>query len=1341
MNRTFGAALLGTGMTKKSDNMGLDVDNVRDIDISVYPYTAQTTTVTAWRTGLQASIDEVGMMSDSDRYEAHKSWWQSFWNRHWIMVSADGTDATDADMITRNYALSRFLLAAASGGEQSAHFNGLIFTVEVNKRLPHRFVTIGTPGKQYDADYRTWGSYHWFQNIRFAYWPMLIAGDAEHMHSLFDMYINALPLAQYRTDEYYDHDGAYFPETITGWGSHAPRDYGTAEARGENRPAGWLVQPHKRYHWEGNIELALMMRYYHDITQNDAWWTSKGLPFIHEIVTFFREHYSTDGGPIRITPSQGLETLRSDQENDEEIVNTTDKVAGLHFILDKLLALPEELTSEEQRTYWHGMKSQLPLIQKTVHNNKDIIASSESHSRPSQVKENVDLYATFPFPIYGVGKPDLQLARNTFDERRSNHMGGWNQQPVHAAMVGDLADAKNFTTRYFREKEMFGPSPPISQAAFRFPVFYGPSHDYIPNVPQMGNAMIGLQTMLVRYEGRRIILFPTWPDEWDVNFRVHLPYETVLQGELEDGEVVSLRANPSDRLEDIDYIRFESQPVDAPVVSLSAPVDGGVFGWGEAVDFTVAVTDTDSGGSTVEVDCADVSVVAQLVRGGTATDQGTHNGCSGTVAVVAEPSGAADDELLYRLVASYTDADSLTGTGEVTLHPRRKQAEHFDFESGVRVSGRTPSDSGYVSHFNNGEHFGFSPVNLSGVTSIDISFANQRDQGAAKIEVRAGSATGTLVGEVDAVVTGGWETWQTITANTVTDPGGTNDLYFVGVNTSSGLSGVGNVDWIQFNGGISTRSVNTRSTRSTKLSVDEGSTAVAALAATDEDTPAAKLIWSISGGDDASRFSLTEQGVLSLVAAEDFEAPGDRDGDGIYEVTVTVSDGVSSDTVDLVVTLADVNEAPTADGGGDQVGVAMGATVTLSGSASSDPDGGDTLAYGWSQTSGTAVALSATDTETVTFTAPSGLAEADTLVFALTVTDSQGLTDTGSVSVTVAGPGPVVASGPRARFELVPASHDGSSDFRFRVFFSEEVVLSFRDFTDGLFEVTGGSVRGARRLVSSSDIGWEVTAHPDGNDDVVLTIPGGRACSEPGAVCTSDDDPLAGTVTATVPRTAAEPAAPTARFELVPASHDGSSEFRFRVFFSEEVELSFRDFTGGLFEVTGGSVTHASRRTPGSNIGWDVTAVPDGDDNVYIVLAGDRACDEAGAVCNSDEDRLAATVTATVMGPQPSGGFLSSAGPSAPSVAGAFTVEVTDTNSQGATATTNCAEVSVAAHPVHDTTATGQSSRSGSVADLCFVAVNTASAGTRVGNAYWIQRYGDSGSERWTGAPPPGKLS
>ena len=109
------------------------------------------------------------------------------------------------------------------------------------------------------------------------------------------------------------------------------------------------------------------------------------------------------------------------------------------------------------------------------------------------------------------------------------------------------------------------------------------------------------------------------------------------------------------------------------------------------------------------------------------------------------------------------------------------------------------------------------------------------------------------------------------------------------------------------------------------------------------------------------------------------------------------------------------------------------------------------------------------------------------------------------------------AAGLTARFEQVPLGHDGSSRFQLRVYFSEKVVLSYLDFSRALFETSGGTVLNARRLVRSSNIGWEVDVRPDGGGPVVITLPAGRACSISGAVCNSDGLRLTTTITATVP--------------------------------------------------------------------------------------------------------------------------------------------------------------------------------------------------------------------------------
>ena len=73
------------------------------------------------------------------------------------------------------------------------------------------------------------------------------------------------------------------------------------------------------------------------------------------------------------------------------------------------------------------------------------------------------------------------------------------------------------------------------------------------------------------------------------------------------------------------------------------------------------------------------------------------------------------------------------------------------------------------------------------------------------------------------------------------------------------------------------------------------------------------------------------------------------------------------------------------------------------------------------------------------------------------------------------------------------------------------------------------------------------------------------------------------------------PEAPTARFEGMPANHDGTSAFTVELHFSAEPEgLSYRTVQGGLLEVQGGSVTRAARTTKGSSQGWRVTVNPSG---------------------------------------------------------------------------------------------------------------------------------------------------
>ena len=90
--------------------------------------------------------------------------------------------------------------------------------------------------------------------------------------------------------------------------------------------------------------------------------------------------------------------------------------------------------------------------------------------------------------------------------------------------------------------------------------------------------------------------------------------------------------------------------------------------------------------------------------------------------------------------------------------------------------------------------------------------------------------------------------------------------------------------------------------------VENGTSDVATYAATGA-AQGATVTWSLSG-DDSDDFSISSSGVLTFSASPDYENPTDADPDNVYQLTINATDGTSSGTLDVTVTVTDVNEAP-----------------------------------------------------------------------------------------------------------------------------------------------------------------------------------------------------------------------------------------------------------------------------------------------------------------------------------------------------------------------------------------------------------------------------------------------
>jgi hypothetical protein len=85
----------------------------------------------------------------------------------------------------------------------------------------------------------------------------------------------------------------------------------------------------------------------------------------------------------------------------------------------------------------------------------------------------------------------------------------------------------------------------------RFPAFWGPNYDWIPDQCHGGVLMKALQSMLLQSEGDAIFLLPAWPSDWNADFKLHAPKQTIVEGVVRGGTLVSLTVTPEARRKDI----------------------------------------------------------------------------------------------------------------------------------------------------------------------------------------------------------------------------------------------------------------------------------------------------------------------------------------------------------------------------------------------------------------------------------------------------------------------------------------------------------------------------------------------------------------------------------------------------------------------------------------------------------------------------------------------------------------------------------------------------------------------------------------------------------------------
>ena len=517
----------------------------QSISIAVAVDVDHTEDASKWQATIDSKVaDSLNPEGMKKGAEANHVRWADYWNRSWIVINPRGSLKDRAYQCGKNYALFRYMRACNQGGTIPLKFNGGIFTVEPwkgNDAWTHRVDDPAIqPYRAETPDFRLWGSLFFGQNQRWLGWPGLMAGDPDTSTPTYEFYLRNLPVAKAACEINMKHPGAIFPEVLTLDGRPGIGSFNWTIAMG-----------HLRWHHSMMVEEAWMALEFANYYGLDP---APSIPMAEAVLRFYDEHFRQerqkekgkeldDKGRLVIYPVNGLELLGG-------ATNPVEVVAGLHRIVDRILSLPETSVPKETREFFKKVKPTLPElpVSNTASGEKILLPAAGWEAQYNKDEFN-ESYTLFPYRMTGVTEPDtLPMMRSTWKNipaDRAEHCKqdiSWQPTLSAVALMGMTDEAHFYLLNKWSD----------SGRSQRFPAFFGPGHDWIPDHNWGGSGMVGLQSMLMAAAGKKIVLFPAWPANWDVDFKLHAPEQTTVECQFRDGKIQSLVVVPESRRKDVE---------------------------------------------------------------------------------------------------------------------------------------------------------------------------------------------------------------------------------------------------------------------------------------------------------------------------------------------------------------------------------------------------------------------------------------------------------------------------------------------------------------------------------------------------------------------------------------------------------------------------------------------------------------------------------------------------------------------------------------------------------------------------------------------------------------------
>ncbi|MEO8415789.1 MAG: DUF5703 domain-containing protein [Ginsengibacter sp.] len=550
---TWGIRVSGDHFTNTTDSSMANISPQNNLEIRVTVYSNQTKSSQDWLQQIEQLSDQITAIPANQLFKQNVVWWKRFWNQSYIEISSNkSADNDTVFLLNRAYYYNRYVMNIAAKGKYPIQFNGSTWLVDTYPDTIKSIVGGNIYGK--NSDYRLWGNLILWQNMRLPYWTMLATGDTSSMHSLLDFYTDQVyPMMKEFTQKVLGYQGCLFTESTEPWGTLNPYIYGWN--RKGKLPEEFENESHQ-YHYVCGLELLNMLLDYYAYTRNENYLRNKIWPIARDLVTYYETRYPRDkDGKLKIYLARSLESF-------SDCTNPTPTVAGLHFVLPRLENLASGMNDKAFETKCKNLIKTLPPVPVRKEKEGNVILVAEKAGRHINV-EQPDLYAIYPFRLYCLGTPGFKTGRYTFENPSFSDTAqqsyalmpvikiqgsdatrpifSWNQTGVQAAYLGFTNYAREILVR----------SALVNDKRFRFPSFYGPNYDWLPDGDHLALINMTLQSMILQCEGEKWYVLPAWPNNWNVRFKLHAFNNTTIEGTYENGKMVKLMTIPKARIKGV----------------------------------------------------------------------------------------------------------------------------------------------------------------------------------------------------------------------------------------------------------------------------------------------------------------------------------------------------------------------------------------------------------------------------------------------------------------------------------------------------------------------------------------------------------------------------------------------------------------------------------------------------------------------------------------------------------------------------------------------------------------------------------------------------------------------